>query len=106
MRDLTFLQTAAIMSNCELAGPLVLAAFSTSSRGRTAAAKIGKDHDYQMSGEPNIVVAHILIDVYQDKYARSKGAEQQIGPLRNGVWREQIRIQKQENEHHDPRKEE
>jgi len=59
-----------------------------------------------MDGKPDIVVPHILVNVDKDKHAWSEHAEQKIGPLRDRVGREELRIHQQINDHYDPRKEE
>ncbi len=66
-------------------------------------AKVREDHHDQVGGKPNVVIAHVLVDVDQYQDARSKYPKQQIGQLRHTVRREQVREQKQIHQHHDPR---
>lgn len=73
--------------------------------GFAAASEVCHDGDDQMGDEPDIFVAHVLIDIDQDEHSRENDAEQDVGPLRNAVRREEVRIHRQIDEHHDPREE-
>lgn len=71
-----------------------------------ASAKVREQHYDQVGGEPDVVVAHILVDVDQDQDTRRKYAEQDVGPLRDGVRRERRRKHHEIHQHHEPRKKE
>ena len=58
-----------------------------------------------MGDKPNVVVSHILEDIDQDQDPRHKETEQEIRPIRDGVRRIQIWIQKKEDEQYQPGKE-
>lgn len=73
--------------------------------GFAAASQVCHDGDDQMGDEPDIFVAHVLIDIDQDEHSRENDAEQYVGPLRNAVRREEVGIHRQIDEHHDPREE-
>ena len=51
----------------------------------TAAAEVGQDHHHKMGCEPNVFVAHILIDVDQYQYPRSEYSKCDIDPIRDEV---------------------
>jgi hypothetical protein len=68
-----------------------------------AAAEIGQDHHDQMRGEPDVFVAHILVDIDQDQNARRENAEQNVGLLRHGIFG--IPALKKINEQNDAREE-
>jgi len=66
-----------------------------------ASAEIGEDHDDQMCDEPNVFDAEILVDIDQDQDARHEDAKKDIGPLRDGVRREEFGEQEQINQEDD-----
>lgn len=68
-----------------------------------ASAHIREDRHYQMGGKPYIVIAHCLIDVDQYQNTRKKHAEKHVGPLWNRIYRKQMRVHQQIDQHHDPR---
>lgn len=58
-----------------------------------------------MGDEPDVVGAHVLVDVDQDEDAGHEDAEEDVGPLGDGVWREKIGEQEKINEQNDARDE-
>ena len=74
--------------------------------GFAASAQVGEDRDDQVGGEPDVFVAHRLIDVDQDQDAAEEDSEQDVCPLRDLVRREEVREHQQIDQHHDPRGEE
>lgn len=73
---------------------------------RFAAAEVRQDRDYQVGGEPDVFVAHVLIDVDENQDSWKESSEHDIGPLGNGVSRKIRRESEKIYEHHDPRGEE
>ncbi len=35
--------------------------------GAATAAEVGQDHDQEMGGKPDVLIPHILIDIYEDQ---------------------------------------
>jgi hypothetical protein len=54
--------------------------------------------------KPDIVCAHVLINVYKYQNPRQKNAEQDVGDLRHCVRRVKIRKKKNVNQQNYPRK--
>ena len=59
-----------------------------------------------MDYEPDILVAHVLIDVNQDENSRKEQAEQNIRPVRETIRRVDLRIEQYEDDKNQPREEE
>lgn len=70
-----------------------------------ASAEVGEEHDDEMGDEPDVVIAHVLIDVDQNEYARGEDAEQDVRPYGDYVLRKQAGEHQQIDKHHYPRKE-
>lgn len=51
-----------------------LSTYPSSSRGLAAAAEVSKDHHYQMCGEPNVLISHVLVDINENKYSRRENS--------------------------------
>ena len=77
---------------------LLLSPYSPPTSGLAATAEIREDHDNKMGDKPDIVVAHILIDVDQNKDPWSDNSEHHIKPVRHEISRipalEKIREQR------------
>lgn len=58
-----------------------------------------------MGYEPNVVVAHVLIDIDQDQYSGKEDAQENVSPLRDAVRREELREHQQIDQQHDARDE-
>lgn len=72
----------------------------------SAAAEISQDHHHEMNDEPDVVIAHILVDIDQYQHSRKNDAKQKVSPLRHIVGRIKVGIKKEIDDHHQPRKKE
>src|SRR5215204_7672432 len=59
-----------------------------------------------MSNEPDVVVTHVLIDVYEDQDAREEKSKEYIRPIRDRIGRIKTRVKKEENDENDSREKE
>ena len=55
-----------------------------------------------MRHEPEILVAHVLVDVYQDQHAWEKETEDDVRPVRYRVCGIDVGVEKNKNEQHEP----
>src|SRR5438045_733282 len=85
---------------------LNFASAPSAATGLAASAEVGKDRYYQMSGKPDVVVTHVLINVDQYQNARHKNAQNDVCYLRDAVRRVEIWENEKIDEQHDAREEE
>ena len=68
-----------------------------------ATAEVGEYHYDEVSDEPDIIRPKVLVNVDQDQNSWHKDAKKEIGPLRNGIGRIEIRKQEEVNKKNDSR---
>lgn len=69
----------------------------TPPKGLTGPAQVREDRSDQMGGEPDILIAHVLIDVDQDQHPRKENAQDNVSPVGKGVGGIQSRKEQDEN---------